>query len=124
MPFPGPDFRIASGCTTAAALRRLKHAKPSELHEPFFSKPLDLLSKVADIELVTPARPDECCGFGGTFSVFQEVVSTKMGYDKVSDHAGAGAEYIVSADTSSLRRSMTLPSLLTIRDRPVKLATH
>ena len=26
-------------------LRRLKHAAPSELHDPFFSKPLDLLSK-------------------------------------------------------------------------------
>src|SRR6267143_2009007 len=54
------------------------------------------------IEFVRPARPDECCGFGGTFSVFEEVVSTKMGYDKVSDHAQAGAEYIVSADSSCL----------------------
>jgi L-lactate dehydrogenase complex protein LldE len=87
---------------SCGTLRRLRHAKASELHEPFFSKPLDLLSKVADIEFVTPARPDECCGFGGTFSVFEEVVSTKMGYDKVSDHASAGAEYIVSADTSCL----------------------
>jgi len=83
-------------------LRRLGHQTPSELHEPFFSKPRDLLSKVAGIEFVTPARPDECCGFGGTFSVFDEVVSTKMGYDKVSDHARAGAEYIVSADSSCM----------------------
>ena len=36
------------------------------------------------------------------FAVFAEVVSAKMGYDKVSDHAGAGAEYIVSADSSCL----------------------
>jgi len=49
------------------------------LHEPFFSKPIDLLSKVDGIEFVRPARPDECCGFGGTFSVFEEVVSTKDG---------------------------------------------
>ena len=35
---------------------------------------------------VTPERPDECCGFGGTFSVFEEPVSAKMGYDKVTDH--------------------------------------
>jgi L-lactate dehydrogenase complex protein LldE len=48
----------------------LKHATPSELHERFYSKPMDLLSKVEGIEFVTPARPDECCGFGGTFSVF------------------------------------------------------
>jgi L-lactate dehydrogenase complex protein LldE len=60
------------------------------------------VSKVDGIEFARPARPDECCGFGGTFSVFEEVVSTKMGYDKVSDHAQAGAEYIVSADSSCL----------------------
>jgi L-lactate dehydrogenase complex protein LldE len=57
---------------------------------------------IATLEFVTPARPDECCGFGGTFSMFEEVVSTKMGCDKVSDHARAGAKYIVSADTSCL----------------------
>ena len=54
------------------------------------------------IEFVEPQRPDECCGFGGTFSVFEEPVSAKMGYDKVSDHRDAGAEYIVSADMSCL----------------------
>jgi len=87
---------------SCGTLRRLNHARRSELNEPFFSKPLDLLSKVEGIEFAQPARPDECCGFGGTFSVFEEVVSTKMGYDKVSDHAKAGAEYIVSADSSCL----------------------
>src|ERR1700746_1136309 len=97
-PFPH-RVGLHNSCGT---LRRLRHATPSELHEPFFSKPLDLLSKVDGIEFATPARPDECCGLGGTFSVLEEVVSTKMGYDKVSDHARAGAEYIVSADTSCL----------------------
>ena len=63
---------------------------------------MDLLSKVEGIEFVTTARPDECCGFGGTFSVFEEAVSAKMGYDKVHDHARAGAEYIVSADSSCM----------------------
>jgi L-lactate dehydrogenase complex protein LldE len=101
--FPWAKFPHRVGLhNSCGTLRQLKHARPSELHEPFFSKPMDLLSKVAGIEFVTPARPDECCGFGGTFSVFEEVVSTKMGYDKVSDHARAGAEYIVSADTSCL----------------------
>jgi L-lactate dehydrogenase complex protein LldE len=101
--FPWARFPHRVGLhNSCGTLRRLGHANPSELHEPFFSKPLDLLSKVEGIQFVTPARPDECCGFGGTFSVFEEVVSTKMGYDKVSDHAHAGAEYIVSADTSCL----------------------
>jgi L-lactate dehydrogenase complex protein LldE len=86
-------------CTT---LRAMRTAAASEIDEPFFSKPLDLLSKVKGIEFVTPDRPDECCGFGGTFAVFEEPVSAKMGYDKVQDHRRAGAEYIVSADMSCL----------------------
>lgn len=101
--FPWARFPHRVGLhNSCGTLRALKHAKPSELNSPFFSKPLDLLSKVAGIELVTPARPDECCGFGGAFSIFEEAVSAKMGYDKVTDHARAGAEYIVSADSSCL----------------------
>jgi len=101
--FPWASFPHRVGLhNSCGTLRRLKHAKPSELREPFFSKPMDLLSKVRGIEFVTPSRPDECCGFGGTFSVFEQAVSAKMGHDKVSDHARAGAEYIVSADTSCL----------------------
>ncbi len=88
-----------NGC---GSLRGLGHARPSELNIPDFSKPLDLLRKVDGIHFVEPERPDECCGFGGTFSVFEEAVSVKAGRDKVSDHARAGADYIVSADTSCL----------------------
>lgn len=88
-----------NGC---GSLRGLGHARPSELNAPFFSKPLDLLQKVDGITFVEPKRPDECCGFGGTFSVFEQAVSVKAGQDKVADHAEAGADYIVSADTSCL----------------------
>jgi L-lactate dehydrogenase complex protein LldE len=69
---------------------------------PAFSKPLALLSAVKGIRFATPERPDECCGFGGTFSVYEEPVSARMGQDKVRDHHRAGAEYIVSADMSCL----------------------
>jgi L-lactate dehydrogenase complex protein LldE len=101
--FPWASFPHRVGLhNSCGTLRRLKHATPSELNVPYFSKPLSLLTKVDGIEFVTPQRPDECCGFGGTFSVVEEVVSSKMGYDKVSDHARAGAEYIVSADSSCM----------------------
>ena len=80
----------------------LREAKMSEINEPFFSKPMGLLAKVKGIQFVKPDRPDECCGFGGTFSVFEEPVSARMGYDKVNDHHRAGAEYIVSADMSCM----------------------
>src|SRR6266536_516098 len=101
--FPWAEFPHKVGLhNSCSTLRKLRTAKASEIDEPFFSKPLDLLSKVRGIEFVTPSRPDECCGFGGTFSIFEEPVSAKMGYDKVADHHAAGAEYIVSADMSCL----------------------
>lgn len=101
--FPWAEFPHKVGLhNTCSTLRDLRTASASEINEPFFSKPLDLLRKVKGIEFVTPERPDECCGFGGTFSVFEEPVSAKMGYDKVNDHLRAGAEYIVSADMSCL----------------------
>lgn len=101
--FPWAEFPHKVGLhNSCGTLRGLRHASMSELGEPFFSKPLALLSQIKGIEFVTPNRPDECCGFGGTFSVFEEPVSAKMGYDKVSDHHAAGAEYVVSADSSCL----------------------
>ena len=101
--FPWAEFPhtvgLHNGCSS---LRALRTAKMSEISEPPFSKPMDLLRGVRGIRFVLPERPDECCGFGGTFSVFEEPVSARMGYDKVNDHRKAGAEYIVSADMSCL----------------------
>lgn len=99
--FPWAEFEhkvgLHIGCAT---LRGLDEASTSETAGPAFNKPRRLLSAVKGIEFVAPRRPDECCGFGGTFSVLEEPVSAKMGYDKVNDHHGAGAEYIVSPDMS------------------------
>lgn len=88
--------------TNCNALRGIHHARPTELVKPYYSKPLDLLRLVKGVELVDLARPDECCGFGGTFSVFEPAVSAKMGYDKIADQNRAGAAYVVSADSSCL----------------------
>ena len=87
---------------SCTSLRGLRHASMSELGESEFSKPKALLSKVKGISFVGISRPDECCGFGGTFAVFEEPVSAKMGYDKVNDFKNAGAEYVTSADSSCM----------------------
>ena len=87
------------GCAT---LRGLGEASCSEIAGGRYSKPLALLSAVKGVQVVKPARPDECCGFGGTFSVTEEPVSARMGRDKVSDHQAAGAGYIVTPDPSCL----------------------
>jgi len=51
-------------------------------------------------ELVPFARPDLCCGFGGTFSVRQPEVSLAMADDKLEGGAEAGT--IVTADPGCL----------------------
>lgn len=116
--FPWAEFPhkvgLHIGCAT---LRSLKSAKMSEIAGPAFSKPLQLLSAVKGIDFAMPDRPDECCGFGGTFSVFEEPVSAKMGHDKVTDHHKAGAQYIVSPDMSCLMHQKGCAERL---DLPVK----
>jgi L-lactate dehydrogenase complex protein LldE len=82
--------------------RGLHIAQMSELVDKPFSKPARLLKMVQGLELVELARPDECCGFGGTFCVFEEAVSAKMGKDRVKDHLDHGAEFITAADMSCL----------------------
>ena len=82
--------------------RGLHLSQMSELNAPAFSKPARLLSQVTGLELIELDRPDECCGFGGTFCVMEEAVSAKMGKDRVADHLRHGADYITGVDMSCL----------------------
>lgn len=82
--------------------RGLKLSQMTELVEPDFSKPMQLLNMVKELEIIPLNRKDECCGFGGTFCVAEEAVSVKMGKDRVADHLSHGAEYITGADMSCL----------------------
>ena len=60
------------------------------------------LLREAGADLTELARPDLCCGFGGTFSVRQPEVSVAMADDKLADAARAGAEALVTADPGCL----------------------
>jgi L-lactate dehydrogenase complex protein LldE len=51
-------------------------------------------------ELVPFARPDLCCGFGGTFSVRQPEVSLAMADDKLA--GAAAADVLITADPGCL----------------------
>jgi L-lactate dehydrogenase complex protein LldE len=82
--------------------RGLYTSSMTERVEPSFSKPEKLLSMVQDLTLVKPARMDECCGFGGTFCVFEEAVSVKMGKDRIKEHLDNNVEVITAGDTSCL----------------------
>ncbi|MBC7587341.1 MAG: (Fe-S)-binding protein [Chitinophagaceae bacterium] len=82
--------------------RGLHISSMSELVAPSFSKPEKLLALVNGLQLSKPKRIDECCGFGGTFCVFEEAVSVKMGKDRAEEHIANEVEYITGADTSCL----------------------
>ena len=83
-------------------VRLLGLSSPSERNIPYFNKLRNLLSLVRGIEITEPERPDECCGFGGMFSIEEDVVSLAMGRSKVQRHMATGAEYITGADSSCL----------------------
>lgn len=57
-----------------------------------------LLGQLAQVELVEQARPAECCGFGGTFSVRHPEISAAMVQDKAQAMLDAGAEQFVTTD--------------------------
>ena len=82
--------------------RGLHLSQMSELVAEPFSKPQQLLNMVDGLEIIKLNRVDECCGFGGTFCVAEEAVSSKMGKDRVADHLINGAEFITGADMSCL----------------------
>lgn len=82
--------------------RGLHLSSMTERMLPAFSKPEQLLNMVKGIQLSNPKRNDECCGFGGTFCVFEEAVSVKMGKDRISEHDANAVDYITGGDTSCL----------------------
>ena len=98
--------------------RGLRLASSSERVGESYSKQQELLGMVEDIELIKLDKSDECCGFGGTFSIGEAEVSTKMGEDRIQDHLVNGAQYITAGDMSCL---MHLEGLINRQKHPIKL---
>lgn len=83
-------------------LRGLGLATPSELQVPVVNKVRALLETVAGLSFADLRRPDECCGFGGTFAMTEPAISTRMGEDRLRDFAAGAADLVVSPDMSCL----------------------
>lgn len=83
-------------------LRELRLGRSSERMEPDFDKVAAVLERVEGLELVPLERADECCGFGGTFSVKESDVACAMGRDKLVSAENSGAEVLASTDSSCL----------------------
>ncbi|RED47882.1 (Fe-S)-binding protein [Seonamhaeicola aphaedonensis] len=99
-------------------LRGLKLGSCSEVQEEHYSTEEDLLNQVRGLELMSINRKDECCGFGGTFAVFEEAISSKMGKDRVQDHLNSDVEVLTGADHSCL---MHLEGIINRNKQPIKV---
>ena len=79
--------------------------------------PRRLLSKVRGIELREMDTAEECCGFGGTFSVKFADVSGGMARTKIDSILRTGARTVVSIDSSCL---MQIQGALSRAGSPVR----
>src|SRR5262249_6239697 len=61
-------------------------------------EPERLLRRVGGLELVPLERADECCGFGGSFSVRYPGISGAMVQDKAALIEQAGADVVTATD--------------------------
>ena len=66
------------------------------------TEPERLLCKVKGLELVPLERFDECCGFGGSFSVRFPAISGAMVQDKAAFIDKTGADVVVATDAGCL----------------------
>ena len=98
--------------------RVLKLGTATELNVPYNSKLENLLNTVNEIKLVDLKRKDECCGFGGTFSVAEEDISVAMGKDRIKDHIDSEAHIMTGADMSCL---MHMDGLINRNKYPIKV---
>ena len=72
---PGKFPHVVSVHNSCHGVRELGLSSPSERHIKPFNKIIDLLNMVEGITIHEPERKDECCGFGGMFSIEEPAVS-------------------------------------------------
>lgn len=61
-----------------------------------------LLRSLKNVELIELEREEECCGFGGTFSIKEPEISNAMVTQKVQDIQSRGVDCLLSADSGCL----------------------
>lgn len=61
-----------------------------------------LLRSLKNVELIELEREEECCGFGGTFSVKEPQISQAMVGEKIADIHSRNVDYLIAADAGCL----------------------
>jgi L-lactate dehydrogenase complex protein LldE len=77
-----------------------------------------LLSSIENVTLIPFGQSEQCCGFGGTFSVTFPHISGKMGTLKLDHVLEQHPDLLISGDMSCL---MHLSGLATTQGRPVPI---
>lgn len=94
------NFKQADlGTTCKVALHTSCHAR-REMGS--YETSAALLESLTEVSVTQQARAEECCGFGGTFSIRYPEISEAIVSDKVESLLATGAERVVSADCGCL----------------------
>jgi L-lactate dehydrogenase complex protein LldE len=80
-------------------------------------EPRMLLNHVKGLNMVELKENETCCGFGGTFAVKFEGISTAMGEQKAQHVVDTKAEYLISTDLSCL---MHINGVMEKQQLPIK----
>lgn len=81
------------------------------------TEPERLLRRVRELELLPLERFDECCGFGGAFSVRYPAISGAMVNDKATFVEATKADVVIATDAGCL---MNIGGCLRRRNSPVR----
>lgn len=76
-----------------------------------------LLSQVKDLEIIEMQESDASCGFGGSFSIKNESISTAMTEKSVQSAIDTGAEYLICTEASCL---MNIDAYIKRNKLPIK----
>lgn len=87
-PDRGPPIRVAVHHSCSA--QRALHTAP-------YSN--QLINALRQVERLEHDRPEECCGFGGTFAVKMPELSAQMARDKCQALCATGAECLIIGDS-------------------------
>lgn len=98
--------------------RAVYHDSCSGLREcKIKDEPRALLAKVHGLDLVEMKDTETCCGFGGTFAIKFNSISSAMAQQKIDNALAVDAEYIISTDASCL---LHLQAYIDKNDIPLK----
>ena len=91
-----------------------------ELHVT--TQPRSLVGSIPGVELLEMDRAEECCGFGGAFSVKYPEISGAMLQDKIDSIRATGADAVVACDSGCLMQMAGGMQRQGVDVRPLHLA--